>query len=75
MPRIDVRPGSRFFALYRPPQGHYVLRTRTVPILNAEHTGPNACGYGLPYEDVSLTLEAGARDRVHDGRAGLAAIL
>ncbi len=59
VPSIDVRPGSRFTLLYRPPQGHYVVRSRTVPILNAEHSGPKACGFGTPYEPVSVKLEAG----------------
>ncbi|MBK8541832.1 MAG: hypothetical protein IPL60_17810 [Ardenticatenia bacterium] len=59
VPSIDVRPGSRFTLLYRPPQGHYVVRSRTVPILNAQHSGPNACGFGTPYEPVSVKLEAG----------------
>lgn len=61
VPSIDVRPGSRFTMLYRPPQGHYVVRSRTVPILNAEHSGPKACGFGTPYEPVSAKLEAGGR--------------
>lgn len=61
VPSIDVRPGSRFTMLYRPPQGHYIVRTRTVPILNAQHSGPKACGFGTPYEPVSAKLEAGGR--------------
>lgn len=61
VPSIDVRPGSRFTLLYRPPQGHYVVRSRTVPILNAEHSGPKACGFGTPYEPVSAKLELGGR--------------
>ncbi len=62
VPSIDVRPGSRLTLLFRPPQGHYVVRTRTVPILNAQHGGPKACGFGLPYQPASARLEAAGRE-------------
>ena len=57
VPSLNVRPGTRLFSIYRPPQGHYVAHTRTVPILNAEHTGPNVCGYATPRLDVASTLK------------------
>ncbi|MFN8423045.1 MAG: hypothetical protein U0470_06530 [Anaerolineae bacterium] len=63
VPHVDVRPGTRVFALYRPAAGHYVVRTRTVPILNAEHSGPNACGFGEPRRDVTAGL-ADAQSRL-----------
>jgi hypothetical protein len=56
VPRVDVRPGTRIYALYRPPAGHYVVRTHTVPILNAQHSGPSACGFGEPRRAVDDTL-------------------
>jgi hypothetical protein len=59
VPSLDVRPGERFYGLYRPAEGHYVLRSRTVPILNAEHSGPNSCGFGTAHESVDVSLELG----------------
>ena len=62
VPRVDVRPGTRVIALYRPAAGHYVVRSHTVPILNAEHSGPNACGFGDVRNDVTVDLvDAGSR--------------
>lgn len=61
VPSIDVRPGSRLTLLYRPAQGHYVVHSRTVPILNAQQGGPRACGFGTPYQPVSARLEEGGR--------------
>ena len=56
VPRVDLRPGHKIIALLRPPEGHYVTRSRTVPILNAEHSGPNACGFGAPRETLEVAL-------------------
>jgi|GEM_PF-2319559 len=62
VPRVDVRPGTRVIALYRPAAGHYVVRSHTVPILNAEHSGPTACGFGEVRNDVAVDLvDAGGR--------------
>lgn len=58
VPRVNVRPGTRVFAIYRPPAGHYVARTHTVPILNAEHSGPNACGFGEARLPVTADLRS-----------------
>ncbi|MFQ5460504.1 MAG: hypothetical protein ACE5EL_06885, partial [Anaerolineae bacterium] len=69
VPSIDVHPGTRIIALYRPAEGHYAFRSVTVPILNAEHSGPNACGFGVPRQPVQVDLRdstgvdlAGAED-------------
>jgi len=64
VPGVNVRPGSRFTALYRPPAGHYVQRTRTVPILNAEHGGPNACGFADVRSDMTAGLFNAANARL-----------
>ncbi|MEO8082484.1 MAG: hypothetical protein ABI780_01545 [Ardenticatenales bacterium] len=66
VPHIDVRPGTSVLALYRPAAGHYVVRTRTVPILNAEHSGPNACGYGEPRKDVGIDVADGMSGHAAD---------
>lgn len=57
VPRVDLRPGHKLIALLRPPEGHYVTRSRTVPILNAEQAGPNACGFGAPRESLEVALD------------------
>jgi hypothetical protein len=60
VPRVNVRPGTRLYSIYRPPAGHYVARTYTVPILNAEHSGPNACGFAeARYGPVAKLKDAG----------------
>ncbi len=56
VPSIDVHPGTRIIALYRPAEGHYAFRSVTVPILNAEHSGPSACGFGVPHQPVAVDL-------------------
>lgn len=63
VPAPDIAPGSRITALYRPIEGHYVVRSRTVPILSAEHGGPTACGYGEPRASADLTLWSGGAER------------
>ena len=64
VPAPDVRPGTRLIAIYRPESGNYVVRQRTVPILNAEIEGPNACGFGKPDEEVSGDLATSSLDSV-----------
>jgi len=63
VPAPDIAPGSRITALYRPASGNYVIRSRTVSILNAEHGGPNACGFGVPRATADLALRDGATTR------------
>ena len=62
VPAPDVRPGSRLIAIYRPATGNYAVRQRTVPILNAEIEGPNACGFGKPNEEITGDLSTSGGD-------------
>ncbi len=60
VPSVDVKPGTQVAAIYRPENGHYALRTDTEPILNAEHSGPNACGFGDKRAELALDLSDAA---------------
>ena len=40
-----------------------VTRSRTVPILNAEQAGPNACGFGAPRESLEVALDQAGQAR------------
>ena len=56
VPSVRVRPGLSITARYRTGDGHVAVRTRVVPLLSAEHGGPNACGWTMPAGTVTTEL-------------------